>query len=710
MELPVEFAVTAERRGDIHNNVYMTKFKSIVLLLPFLAGWQASAQSWDTSGNNLLNGTYYFRQVIWAVGDQYGDLGDAVAVYGTLSFNGSGQYTVSNVQVNDYANNGICTITQSSNPCQYGTGGNYSISASGYGFLDSLITSDEVYGLVSNGIFIASSTENTSCQAGNNPCYNDIFIAVPATGSLTNSAFSGTYTMADLDLSVNVELYDSGTAGVLYTRGSTFQMTPNGSGNVPGFTATGYIAGNGTTKTTQSVPSAAYSFSNGAAVYNLAGSITTSNANSILIAGQKYFYLSPDGNFVVGGSPTGWDMIVGVRTSSGGSGSFSGLYYQVGALVDDSQLSSSGGAADIQTYYGGYCTGSCLGNSTQVVGHQRIDDALSGDGYAFDYTYQDAVSSSNGQYSDSLNQYAFTDNGAIGIGSPTLFTSGAQLGLTVLVQSPSFSPSGSVYIYPTGVLNSGSSAPFTAQLAPGELVSIYGTNLASTTATDLTLPTTLGGTQVLINGNQAPIAFVSPTQINATVPITTDSAIATIQVVNGSGSSNTITNFVGETQPGIFNSLSSVPAVQHANYSMVTSSNPVVPGETILVYLTGLGTLSGQNATNSFAAYFEDPVNGDLTGTVAFAGSQSTVGGGYQMNITVPTNVSANNMYLDIQGPDSYNSEAVIPVGTSSTAALRKQNRVAHPSNSKLRSRPRFRRDSRSAPSHLQFRRSSATQ
>jgi uncharacterized protein (TIGR03437 family) len=338
------------------------------------------------------------------------------------------------------------------------------------------------------------------------------------------------------------------------------------------------------------------------------------------------------------------------------------------------------------------------------VGHQRVDDALFGNGFAYDYTYLDTLSLSGGQYNDSFNQYAFTDNGAIGIGSPTTFTSGAQLGITVLLQSPSFSPSGNVYIYPTGVLNAGSSAPFTAQFAPGELISIYGTNLASTTATDLSLPQTLGGTQVMINGTPASMSYVSPTQINAVVPIGINAAIASIQVVNGSGTSNTITNFVGETQPGVFNSLSSVPAVQHADYSMVTSSNPITPGETILVYLTGLGTLSGQNATNSFTATFEDPMNGFVDGTVAFAGSQSAVGGGYQMNITVPTNLTTgNNEFLDIQGPDSYNSELVVPIGaTSSTASLRKQNRVAHPNN-KLRPRQRFQRDSRSAPSHLRF-------
>ncbi|MBV8902284.1 MAG: hypothetical protein JOZ22_01495, partial [Acidobacteriia bacterium] len=178
----------------------MNKLTPIALLLPIMAAWPASAQNWDTSGNGSLNGQYYFRQVIWAVEDQEGDVGEAISLYGIINFNGSGKYTVQNVQVMDSAVGSPCTIPQG-NCNGYPTSGTYSISASGYGFLDSLVTNDEVYGLVSKGIFIASSTENSSCQSGNNPCYNDLFIAVPVPATaFTNSSFQGTYTMADLDL------------------------------------------------------------------------------------------------------------------------------------------------------------------------------------------------------------------------------------------------------------------------------------------------------------------------------------------------------------------------------------------------------------------------------------------------------------------------------------------------------------------------------
>jgi uncharacterized protein (TIGR03437 family) len=60
-----------------------------------------------------------------------------------------------------------------------------------------------------------------------------------------------------------------------------------------------------------------------------------------------------------------------------------------------------------------------------------------------------------------------------------------------------------------------------ASIAPGTIVSIFGTDLSATTASasiSQTLPTELGGTQVYFNGIASPLVMVSPTQINAQVP------------------------------------------------------------------------------------------------------------------------------------------------------------------------------------------------
>src|ERR1017187_2694756 len=79
-------------------------------------------------------------------------------------------------------------------------------------------------------------------------------------------------------------------------------------------------------------------------------------------------------------------------------------------------------------------------------------------------------------------------------------------------------------------------AGFQAPVAPGSVISIFGTNLANTTmpASLTPLPTTLGGVSAVVNGSlKVPLFYVSPTQINAQLPYETPTGTATLSV-NGS--------------------------------------------------------------------------------------------------------------------------------------------------------------------------------
>ena len=446
-------------------------------LLWVAAGWQAFAQ-WDTSGNSMLNGQYYFREVIYVTDVTTGALSRGIALYGNISFNPtSGTYSIN------------CMVMDSSN--QYGVAqsytvsGTYSIAASGYGFLSSPVSSgDLIYGLVSQqGIFVGSSTESG---------FNDLFIAAPlATPMPTNATFKGSYWLADMDTPNGI--------------GSMFQVNPDGAGNLGNVSLTGYIEGYGSTVYTQTAAAVKYSFSNGAAVVAF-----PSPSNATLIAGQKYLYFSPDGNFVFGGSPTSWDFLVGVRTASGTPG-FGGLYYQAG--MDLSSIFDS--------YYG-----SLNANADVAVGHQRVSDVL--DGYLYGYTYSEAYSvNPNGTYSNPAIMNYVVGAGGVRIGSGI----GPYLGINVALPAPSFSGSG-VFLNPAGIVNTASFAPFTAGIAPGDFISLFGTNLAPGTATAYTVPfpTTAGldGVQVTVNGLPAPVQFVSPGQISAIVPYAVGSSIARI--------------------------------------------------------------------------------------------------------------------------------------------------------------------------------------
>ena len=614
-------------------------------LLWAATGWQAAAQTWDTSGNGMLNGTYYFREVVYFVGYDTGGLDGADALYGTISFNGNGTYTFTNCSVYDYTY-GPGTCAEFKVP----TSGTYSIAASGYGFLSSPIPgAGYVYGLVSQqGIFVGSSTESG---------FNDLLIAAPLSSPAPTAAtFKGSYWFADMDLSYTVS-----ESGPLYAIDSMFQVNADGAGNLGNVSLTGYIGEAGSTAVTQTSTGVKYIMSGGAAVVNF-----TNPSNASLILGQKYLYFSPDGNFVFGGSPTSMDLLVGIRTASGTPG-LGGLYYQAG--IDQNESTLADGYAILDTYYG-----SLNANAGTAVGHQRLNDVF--DQYATGFTYSEAYSvSSNGTYSNPAMNYVVGADG-VRIGSGI----GPYLAINVALPAPGFSGSG-VYLNPAGVVNTASFAPFTAGIVPGDFISLFGTNLAPGVATAYTVPfptTGLDGVQVTVNGLPAPIYYVSPGQISAIVPYAIGSTIAQIQVINNNVPSNTVTEFVNLTAPGVF----TVPpggvsygAALHGDYSLVTEQNPAQIGETVAVYLTGLGTVNptiSDGSAGPASSATTNTIAADISGqtaTISYSGLAPDLVGLYQINLTIPSGVSTGDNSLDISGPDSYASEALIPVGSGMTGS-----------------------------------------
>ena len=630
----------------------------------------AAGQSWDTSGNAKLSGTYYFREVAWLVGDSTGGLAQGISVYGTITFNGNGTYTVTNATVFDSNGSGSACAS----PCPgYPTTGTYSMSASGFGFMSTVLTTqDTIYGMVTTpasggGVFIGSATENSIG-------YNDVFIAAPLASPVpTNSFFNGTYSMVSMDFpSINVPSAASNT------REASFVLNANGGGSIAAGTATGHIAGNGSSATSQNFSGLAYSFTNGAATINFGGALS----NTTLLYGSKNLYFSPDGNFVFGGSPTGFDMMVGVRTTNGALPSFSGLYYQTGIVQDDSALVSAGTASVSSNYGSVIAISGSFGK--QVFGHRRVLSLSNPN--TFDYTYRDAyTANSDGSFDDPYHHYAFTSTGSMGVGFGT-GTNYSLLGLNIVLQAPNFAALGGsgVHINPDGIRNNGSFSPFTASVSPGELVAIYGSNLAATTQTlpnNIQLPFTLNGVQVKVNGRLAPIIFVSSGQIDAVVPFGTVESIASFQVINNGVASNVVSTFVGSTSPGIFqNTVApgiSYGAVLHPDYSQVLPAaqsappgGPAKVGEYLQIFLTGLGAVTPSISdgtpgpvsplsltSNSIAAY----VNG-IPATIAYSGLAPDLNGFYQINIQVPTGVNPGDVFLDIAGPDSYSSVRVITV------------------------------------------------
>lgn len=138
---------------------------------------------------------------------------------------------------------------------------------------------------------------------------------------------------------------------------------------------------------------------------------------------------------------------------------------------------------------------------------------------------------------------------------------------------------------------------------PGAIVTIFGTNLAAATATaqSYPLPRQLGGATVTWSGIQAPLFYVSPTQINLQVPWEERTAGEDVLVVStAAGNSATYSPAIAAPNARGGESIFSMNAsgygqgavLNDANdgtVSVNSTSNSASPGEWISVYGTGVG-------------------------------------------------------------------------------------------------------------------------
>ncbi len=126
-----------------------------------------------------------------------------------------------------------------------------------------------------------------------------------------------------------------------------------------------------------------------------------------------------------------------------------------------------------------------------------------------------------------------------------------------------------------------SAASFTAgSFAPDSIIACFGTNMATGTEASSTvpLPTTLAGTRMLVRDSagvarEAPLFFVSPTQINYLLPTGTASGTATVTITASNGALSGGQIEVTQTAPGLFSANTNGRGVPAAFLIRVTSGN-----------------------------------------------------------------------------------------------------------------------------------------
>lgn len=220
-----------------------------------------------------------------------------------------------------------------------------------------------------------------------------------------------------------------------------------------------------------------------------------------------------------------------------------------------------------------------------------------------------------------------------------------------------------------GIVSAAGKTGQPATVAPGEIVSLYGVSMAGATGEPTSappLPTTLGQTTVIEDGETMPLFFVSANQINFQVGWYQQPTTPTVfQVVNGAQPGNQLNYNVVPFAPSIFSTNqqgSGQGAILIANSSILaaplgttSNSRPANLGETVEIFATGLGMVDqvqngnlndGEPAPSNPVAHTTTTPSvtiGGIKATVSFSGLAPGFVGLNQINVVVPQAVTPGN-------------------------------------------------------------------
>lgn len=196
-------------------------------------------------------------------------------------------------------------------------------------------------------------------------------------------------------------------------------------------------------------------------------------------------------------------------------------------------------------------------------------------------------------------------------------------------------------------------ASYQPTVAPGALVGIFGSNLASqATASTTSLPTVLGGTCVTLNNVAIPLMATANGQINAQIPTTLAAGkypLVVHSITNQATSTFPITVTVAKYAPAVFVDASGQAAIYHSDGTPVTKDNPTTRDQRLTMYATGLGVTSGGTVTSGAPApskplavtgpvsvYFGNPSYSQSGIVVQWSGLVPGMIGVYQIDLYVP--------------------------------------------------------------------------
>jgi uncharacterized protein (TIGR03437 family) len=357
------------------------------------------------------------------------------------------------------------------------------------------------------------------------------------------------------------------------------------------------------------------------------------DATGIYLAGAVVSKLDLSGNLV-------WKRRSFPTTDSGNSFRVAALEVRVAAL-DATSLYVAGST-------GGAAPGQCKAGNADV--------------FVRKYDLVDGTEQWTRQFGTAGSEYI----GGVAAGGAGVYVAGgirggpnhANVFLTKLPTAPAAYDNTRPQISQECVVNAASYAG--GGLAPGEIVTIFGTNMGPDDLTrtrigdDARLLTTLADTRILFNGIPAPLLYVSKTQSSAIVPYgAADAGRVSVVIEYRGARSDALTLPVAVSRPGVFTVDASgygQAAVLNADLSVNSGANPAERGSIIVLYLTGEGLTDPVNADGAIigatipkprlpvSVSFEDPNGDGQNAEVLYAGAvRGSVAGLLQVNVRVPT-------------------------------------------------------------------------
>ena len=230
----------------------------------------------------------------------------------------------------------------------------------------------------------------------------------------------------------------------------------------------------------------------------------------------------------------------------------------------------------------------------------------------------------------------------------------AWIALTVAAFWPSAARAQAPSYTAADFVNASDYAP--GPFAPNSVVSLFGSNLSFNTATgQIPFSTSLGGAEVWVSSTAAPLLYVSPGQINFLIPSNLSAGTVSVQVYRQGTVGPSVAITVVNAAPAPFVGVQNFALAEdwNQNYALVNSANPAHPGDTIVLYLTGLGhTLPNPDPGTalSTAAPIANPtelsllLNGAAINStlILYAGLTPNFPGLYQINFMLPMNTATN--------------------------------------------------------------------